>query len=1035
MRRLIAAAVGRARTVLLIFLALLVLGVSAYSTLPREAAPEVEVPIFFVSVFYQGITPEDAERLMLRPLERELQSVEGLDELYSWGGEGFALVRLDFDPGYDAREALSDVREQVDQAEPDLPPGAETPIVEEVDLSLFPVLTIHLSGPVAERSLIAIARDLRDRTEARPGVLEAEIQGDREDVLEVQVDPLALESYELSYGEVIGAIDRNNQLVAAGAMDTGAGRIAIKVPGTVEDVDDIRDTVVRAADGAIVRVADVAEVRQTYRDPDSFSRIDGHPALSLEVRKRTDANILAVAREAREVIAEAESLWPESVEVTYTQDMADDVADLLGDLENNVITAILLVVLVIVGTLGGRASLLVGLAIPGAFLTGLLVIQLLGYTLNIVVLFALILVVGMLVDGAVVVTELADRYIAEGRGRKDAFRAAAQRMAWPITSAIATTVAVFFPMLFWPGYVGEFVAYLPATVIITLLASLAMALIFIPTLGSVLGPRSVTSADQVAQIRAAEAGDFARLGGVTGGYVRMLRPLLRYPARTLLGTVLITGGVFGIYGIKGHGVDFFPDIEPKFVQVQVQARGDLSVWEADALVRQVEAELRGEPEIKTVHARTIGTQQARLAGDHAEDVIGVLQLQLTDWRLRAPAEEIVARLREIAAGIPGVVLQFREQERGISDEKPVQIHVSGAEGSTLQAAVADLRSIMDEVGGFTDVEDDRPLPGIELEVAFDREEAARFGVDVGLLGRGVQTLTDGVLLGTYRPDYTDEEVDIRLRIPAEQRHLQRLANLRLPTEQGLVPLVNFGAVTPVPATGLITKRNAERAYTVEADVAGGELVANRLEALRTALHEDGLDQRVDLRFAGESEDQAEAAAFLMRAFVLALLAIVAILLTQFNRIDHTLLVLSAIVFSTAGVLMALLIRGEPFGIVMSGIGVLALAGIVVNNNIVLIDTFGQLRREGVAPLDAALRTAAQRLRPVVLTAVTTVLGLLPMVLAWTVDFVGRDFHIGAPSTDYWVQLATAIAGGLLLATPLTLLFTPAMLVWAERRRE
>ncbi|MFO7953754.1 efflux RND transporter permease subunit [Thioalkalivibrio sp.] len=1032
MKSLIAWAVAHARTVLLFLLLILVLGATAYSIVPKEAAPEIDVPIFFVSVPYPGVSPEDAERLMLRPLERELQSLPGVDEMHSWAGEGFALVRLDFEPGWDNRRALSDLREEVDQVRPELPAGAEAPSVSEVDLSMFPVLTLNLSGPLDERTLVRLARDLRDRIEAIPGVLEADVGGDREEQMEVLVDPLVLETFELSFNELTRAIERNNRLVAAGALDTGAGRIPLRVPGTIDDVNDVLDTAIRVEGDAVVRVRDVAEVRQSYRDPEGFTRIDGQPSVSLEIRKASEANILEVVAAARATIEAERDDWPDSVEVTYLQDMARDVGDLLGDLENSVITAMLIVALVILAMMGARAALLVGLAIPGAFLGGILAIYLMGFTLNVVVLFGLILVVGMLVDGAVVVVELADRYVAEGMARADAFRAAAQRMAWPITTAIGTTLAVFAPMLLWPGMVGEFIVYLPATVMVTLTASLAMALVFIPALGSMIGQTRPINATQTRYVRAAEEGRYDELQGVTRAYIHLLQPLVRSPGWTLLGTLAVVFAAYALYASQGRGVEFFPQVEPDFVQVQVQARGDLSVWESDALMRRVEGRLQDVPEIRHVYARTIGTQLGRLQGDHAEDVIGLIQLELVNWRQRPSAREIVEDLRRRTGDLPGLRLQFRAQERGPSEGRPIVVEASGADPDRIVPVIRQLRAEMDRLGGFEDVTDDLPLPGVELEVRFNREQAARFGVDVPLLGDGVQLLTSGILLGTYRPDYSDEEVDIRLRLPAEQRHLQQLAGLSLPGAAGLVPIAHFAELVPVPATGLIKRRDGDRAYTLEADAAPGYLVDERQRTLESRMADMELDPEVQLHFRGQAEEQAEATSFLLGAFGLSLFLMLAMMVTQFNRFSQALLVLSAIVFSTAGVLLALIVRGEPFGIVMSGIGVLALAGIVVNNNIVLIDTYNEQRGRGLDTMEAVLRAASQRMRPVLLTAITTILGLLPMVLAWTVDFAGRDFYVGAPVTGFWVQLATAIAGGLLFATPLTLLFTPSALVLLDR---
>ncbi len=1033
MNTLIQAAIERSRTVLLLLLLILTAGGLAYVKIPKEAAPDVDIPIFFVSVTYSGISPEDSERLLVRPLERELQPVAGLKELTSRAGEGFALLRLDFEAGYDNRQAMADVREKVDLARGQLPSGTDEPQVMEVDLSMFPVLVTTLSGPVPERTLVRIARDLRDRLEALPGVLEVQIGGDREDVLEVIADPLVMETYRIPYQQLIEAIDRNNRLVAAGAMDTGAGRVTLKLPGVIESLEDVLELPVKVENGTVVTFGDVATGRRGFKDPEGFARINGQPGVALEIRKRAGANILDTVEQAKAVIAEAQSEWPETVRVDHLQDMAEDVRDLLGDLENNVITAVVLVMLTIVAALGGRSSWLVGLAIPGAFLGGILAIQLLGYTLNIVVLFSLILVVGMLVDGAIIVVEQADRYLAEGMARHEAFGRAATRMAWPVIAATATTLVVFLPMLFWPGMIGEFMFFLPATVLVTLGASLLMALIFIPVLGSLVGARDASRPEQVQRILAAERGDYSGLDGFTARYIRLLRILVAHPGQTLAIAILLTVGIYAAYAQFGRGLEFFPHVEPRFVQVQVQARGDLSVWEADKLVRSVEQRMLTVPEVHTVYARTIGIPRTRLLSDYAEDVIGMIQLELVDWRLRPPAEEILERLRADTADLPGILLQFREQEGGPQMGKPIQIELSGPDATALTQAVARLRVLMDRLGGFVDVEDDRSLPGVELRVEVQHREAARYGADIGLLGNAVQMVTQGIRLGGYRPDDADEEVDIRVRFPFDERNLAQLVNLRVPTVFGLVPINNFVEFNPAPKTGIIKRVDGQRTLTLTADAAPGYLVDQQVRRLQEALGAEPLPEEVQVRFRGQAEEQAEAIGFLLLAFSLSLFLMFLILVTQFNSLYQALLVLSAIVFSTAGVLLGLMLRQEPFGIVMSGVGVIALAGIVVNNNIVLIDTFNTLRRQGIDAVDAGLRTGAQRLRPVLLTTITTILGLMPMVLAITVDFLGRDFSIGAPSTQYWVQLATAISGGLLMATPLTLLLTPTLLVWGARR--
>ncbi|MEF2071704.1 efflux RND transporter permease subunit [Consotaella aegiceratis] len=1038
MHTLIEAAFSRSRTVLLILALILVAGTVAYRAIPKESSPDIPIPIMYVSVALEGISPEDAERLLIRPLETELSSLSGLDEMEAHAAEGFASVQLTFDAGFDSDDALTDVKDAVDRAKTDLPAEADDPVVTEINISLFPILTVVLSGPIPERTLVSLAKNLRDDIEALPGVLEVDIGGDRDELMEVLINPTVLETYNISFDTLVSQISRNNQLIAAGALDTGAGRIVLKVPGLIEDVNDVLNLPVKVSGQTVLTFRDVAIARRTFEDPEGFARIDGQPALALEIKKRTGANIIETVDDVRRVVAERRSDWPEAVHVQYTQDESEQVVTLLGDLQNNVISAIVLVMIVIVAALGLRSSILVGLSIPGSFLAGIAILWLSGYTMNIIVLFSLILVAGMLVDGAIVTTELADRRLLEGHKPKDAYAYAAQRMAWPIISSTATTLAVFLPLLFWQGIVGEFMKYLPITVLITLTASLFMALIFVPVLGGRIGKAQPLTEDQFQQMEAAEDGDLSRIHGWTGLYLKVLHTAAAAPLATLVIACCLLVGAFYGYAQYGRGVEFFPDIEPDFAQVQIRARDNLSIYEKDGLVRRVENRLLDLDEVQSVYARTLGPGQARQFGD---DVIGVIQLELNEWDQRRRADVIFDDIRQRVADIPGIEVQVQAQEQGPGSGKPIDLKLKGPDLDTLADAVAQVRAMMDDIGGFEDITDSRPLPGVEWQVKVDRKEAARFGADVTLLGQAVRLLTNGIEVSDYRPEDAEDEVAIRVRFPADDRTLERLEQLRIPTNDGLMPIRNFVTFAPSPKVDSIIRIDQRRVMSIESDVAPGLLANDEVVKLRSRIEAAGLPTGVDYEFGGEAEDQAEAASFLIGAFLTAIFLMFIILVTQFNSIYQSVLVMTAIIFSSAGVFYGLLITGRPFGVVMGGIGLIALAGIVVNNNIVLIDTYNDLRKRGQSPMEAVLRTGAQRLRPVFLTSVTTVLGLVPMVMGANVDFIARKIEFGAPSTQWWTELSAAIAGGLTFATTLTLILTPAMLMlgeslaaWWKRRR-
>ncbi|TWC28707.1 multidrug efflux pump [Pseudomonas sp. SJZ079] len=1012
MRTLIAAALDRSRTSLLLLLFLIVGGLAAYVAIPKESNPDVSIPIIYVVVTLEGISPEDAERLLVRPLEQELRSLEGIKEMRSVASEGSASVTLEFDAGFNAKQALADVREKVDSARSKLPEEAEEPRVNEVNVALFPVLSIGLSGPIAEPELVYVARQLKDNIEGIAEVLSVAIGGDREDLLEIVVDPQVLDSYGIDYNELFNLVTRNNRLVAAGSLDTGAGRMSMKVPGVIENLQDVLSLPIKVVGDSVVTFGDVASIQRTFKDPTGFARINGQPAIVLEVSKRSGANIIATIEQVKTLMQQAQPLLPEGLQVSYIMDQSQQVKSMLDDLLNNVLTAIVLVLILVVASMGMRSALLVGLTIPGAFLSGILLIWALGFTLNIVVLFSLILVAGMLVDGAIVVSELADRYLHQGQSPRQAWANAATRMAWPVIASTATTLVVFLPLLFWPGVVGQFMKYLPATVILCLLASLAMALVFLPVLGAVSGGQPQPLPSQASR------------GGQA--YRQLLDKLLKRPGLTLLGMLALIALIYAGYSRFNHGVEFFPEVEPESAQIWLRARGDLSVQEKDALLQRVEQRLLGMSEVKALYARSLAQPDGQLGAD----VIGTLQFQFVDWHQRRPAKQILADMSRRSADIPGVVLEFRAQEEGPSGGKPVKLQISSLDHDQADRWVEQLRATMQRLGGFKDIEDDRALPGIEWRLQVDREAAARFGADVLSVGNAVQLVTNGLKVATYRPEDATDEVDIRVRLPGNWRSLDQLGRLTLNTPSGQVPLANFVSLQPAPKVGTLRRVDGTRTITLQAELADGARLDERLQALREAMGE--VPAGVQLKFAGEDADQREAANFLATAFLMAIFLMTIILVTQFNSLYQALLVLSAIVLSTAGVLIGLLVNGQSFGIVMVGMGLIALAGIVVNNNIILIDTYNQLRHQGLAPREAALETGSLRLRPVLLTAVTTVLGLMPMVLGVNVDLLSPSLGVGAPSTQWWTQLSSAIAGGLSFATVLTLLLTPCLLVLGAR---
>lgn len=1029
MQALIDAALDRSRTVLMIFALIVLAGISVVLTIPKESSPDITVPFVYVSVSHDGISAQDADSLIYKPLERELRGLDGLKEMVSIATTGHLSVTLEFFTNTDIDQALVDVRQKVDDAKAELPQDSHEPRVMEINVALFPVAVVTLAGPVSETALYAVANDLQDRLEALPGVLEANIQGKREEIAEIIVDPALMDNYQLSMPELAALVSNNSSLVASEDLQEASGRFGIRIPGLVEGIDDILNMPVKVSGDQVVLFRDVAVGRLHYKDRSNTARVNGQAAVTIEIKKRIGSNIVETIDQVRNTIAEVEPYWPEGLKANVIQDASREIHTMLNDLFNNVLVATLMVLIIIVSSLGLRNSILVSLAIPGAFLMGLILLDASGNTVNIVVLFALILSVGMLVDGAIVVSEYADRRLAAGDSPKLAYATGAKRMAWPIIASTATTLAVFLPLLFWPGIVGDFMAYLPLTLLYTLSASLIMALIVIPALGSVIA-KAGSRQQQMTRILAAEEGRYDQLSAFTRGYVAVLSQALKRPLLVLLAAVLIMIGAFMLYGVKGHGVEFFPDVDVDIGLIDVRARGNLSINDRDALVRDVEALIFDMDEIKYIYSSSF----IRPPDDAAPDLVGRIQIELVDWEQRRPMNEILADIEQRSQQLPGLIVETKKQEGGPSSGADIQLQLTGMDSESILTMLDQMRDIFEQDPELKDIRDDRPLTGIEWQLDVNREEASRYGASISEAGGMVRMLTGGQVVGSFQPDFTDDEVDIVLRFPQSERTITNLDGFNITTAKGLVPVSQFMEKHAVPKSGDLVRIDGKRRYRLTANVKEGVNATEKIRQLADKMK--ALDWRaamVEPRFRGDFEQQQETGAFLGQAFFIAIFMMMTILVTQFNSFYQAGLIMSAIVLSIAGVLMGLLAKGEPFGIVMSGVGIIALAGIVVNNNIVLIDTYNRLKQQGLDAAEAALRTGAQRLRPVLLTSITTILGLIPMVMQWNIDLIHQHVSTGAPSSQWWTQLSTAIAGGLTLATLLTLILTPSLLVLADRK--
>ncbi|MGA0600854.1 efflux RND transporter permease subunit [Caulobacter sp. KR2-114] len=1030
---LIDGALKRRKVVLAVTLVMTFFGLLAYFQVPREAQPDITIPFVTVVVPYPGVSPEDAERLLVRPMEHELQSLQGLKEMNAEAREGVAVVSMEFEVNFNKDKVLEDVRAKVDLARSKFPPDALPPDIEESNISDEPVLGVVLSGPAPERTLYATARSLQDRLLGLPGVLSADIAGGREEVLEATIDPARMEAYNVTTTDLANVIGRNNQLVPAGDVQTRQGSFAVKLPGVVQSPKDILLLPIKKNGDKIVTVGDIGEVHRTFKEPTSIARYNGQRAFTLYVVKRPGSNLLDTIQAVRDTVNTEQKHWPPTIRSDYSFDQSEFIAHTLTMLESGLITATLLVMLIVIAALGVRQGIMVGAAIPTCFMITFLCLQAMHITLNQMVMFGLVLAVGILVDGGIVVVEYADRKMAEGLARGEAFAAAGKRMFWPVVNGTLTTLCAFLPFLFWNSIPGKFMSFLPLTLFFALSASIFVALIFTPALGSLVGRKQGVDLRHLAEIEKSEHGDPSQMTGFMGWYARTLTAAGRHPFIVTAGALAVMAAIIVPFAMNKHAVEFFLKQDPDHATVFVMARGNLSVEAANDLVRQVETRLIG---VKGVRAIDVRAGKLGGGGPNAppNDTIGRLQLEFVDFdgekKLGLRGVDIVDDIRKRLGETPGVLTELRLPQSGPPQGKDVQIQLQSQDTVALNKAADLVRAHLAADPQIVSLEDTRTSPGIEWNFAVDRVAAGRYGVDVLSVGQAIQFVTDGILVGKFRPDDAADELDIRVRFPPDARNLSAFDKLKISTPSGPVPASYFVKMAPAQQVTRIARRDAQRLVVVQANVQG--MAPNqKIDQLRPWLKAAAIDPSVRWKFRGADEEGQKAGVFFVTAMGVTLFLMFMILLWQFNSFYGVVVTLSAVVLTIMGVLLGvdlnLFHTFDYISVIMMGTGIVALAGVVVGHNIVLVDTFYQLRRAGYEADDAAVRAATQRFRPVMLTTVVTVIGLLPMMFQMHPDFRNGGFDYKAPGSEWWVQLSATVVWGLSFATLLTLFLTPAAL--------
>lgn len=1011
--------------VMVLILVIILTGTYAYMVMPRESFPEITIPNVIVSATYEGVAPSDIETLITMHIEKKLASISGVKEIRSYSSEGAASIICEFETDVEIESALQKVRDKVDEAKSDLPDDLDEPSVDEINFSEFPIMTVIISGPVGLVRLKEIADDFQDDFESIPGILQAPITGGLEREIRVTFEPERLAAYGLAVADLLQAVRTNNKNTPGGDMDIGVGNYLVKIPGEFKSPAEAKRLIVHTKDQKPVYITDVAEIRDGYEEAKTMARLNQSEAITVNIIKRSGVNLIEISDRVKEIIAEAQPSMPDGVNVSVVMDQSKDIKSMVSDLENSILSGLILVLLVVFFAMGFRNAAIVASSIPFSMLISFVIVKFSGLTLNMMVLFSMVLAVGMLVDNAIVIVENIYRHRQEGKTKLDAAITGTGEVITPVVASTMTTVAAFSPMVFWPGMVGEFMSFLPVTVIIALVSSLFVAMVINPTLAALF--------IKVSKHKQNPKPNFfmRRYGNVVQGAVA-------YPFFTVCFAVMFMVFIFALYGKFGSGVEFFPEVEPPRSFVDIAMPEGTNVNETDKLMKQIEEYASVYPDIRSLVTNvgtTGGTGEQMMTGEQVSPNIARMMMEFKDSRDRdIQPTKIMEELREKTHPMYQAEIKIVKEENGPPTGAPVSIELSGEHYSVLSELMHQVKEAIKTVPGLVNLKDDYVVARPEIEVKVNKERAALLGLSTSAVAAVIEAAVRGLEAGVYREG--NDEYDIIVQLPIERRkNLDALMNLRVINTSGeYVPLSSVADVSLSAGLGTIIRVDQKRVITITAD-AEGRLANDVLNDVKGILSSMVLPSGYKVAFRGEDEEQAEAQTFLTEAFLGALLLIALILVTEFNSIYKPLIVLSSVILSTMGVFIGLLILDKPFGIIMTGIGVISLAGVVVNNAIVLIDYIGQLRERGLSNEESIVQAGMVRLRPVLLTAISTILGLMPMAVGISFDFRALEWQQGTESMQWWGPMATAVIFGLSIATILTLVVVPAMVALGDKFSE
>jgi len=1104
-------ALNNKNTVYLIMLITVLFGAYSYVSLPKELFPEIKIPTIMVQTIYPGNPPVDIENLISRPLEKEIESVKGIKKLTSISSQDASSIFVEFNTDVEIKTAMQDVKDAVDKAKKDLPDDLlDDPAVEDIDFSEFPVINVNISGDFGMNELKDYAEDLSDEFESISEVSKVKITGITEREVSIHLDPFKMSALEVSYKNVEDAVSFENMSMSGGEIRVGDINRSIRMIGEFDKPEEIENIIVKAEKGNIVYLRDIGSVEYGFKERDSYARLNHQPVVALQVVKKSGENLLSTIDQVFEILENARktNIIPDNLVITITNDQSDQVKMQLSNLENSIILGIIFVVLVLFIFLGTRNSLFVGLAIPMSMVLSFLVMGVMDYKINMIVLFSLILALGMLVDNAIVVTENIYRYISKGYSVLEAAKQATGEVAVPIISSTATTLAAFFPLLFWKSIMGEFMSYMPITLMIVLTSSLFVALVIIPVIftkfykqgANMTLPNAKFTLTLVAAMLVLAALAFTQ--GITwvgsllvifatiglmnllfmsklalwfqnvalvwmeDTYLKFIQFALRRanPYLLIAGSFLLMFVTMGYYFGSNPKVEFFPSSDPKLINVIADLPISTDVAVTDSVMAVFEEKVFEllEPDmdivesVLTITGKGAVGQNEGFTGRGGSPNRGLITINFVDFDKRdgKNTNDILDHIANSMVGYyPGITLSVERQREGPPTGKPINIEISGKEFQKLFDLTDEIRAEINKanIPGIEELQIDLDREKPELLINIDREKTRRYGLSTAQVGDVIRTALFGKEISDYKSG--EDEYKIVMKLDDKYRdNISNLINQRITfrsQSSGKIVQVPISAVADFEYSstyGAITRIDRERVVTIYSNVLQG-FNANEINTdLKKIMQNFEMPPGYKYSFTGEQEEQAESMAFLSTAMLIALALITIILVSQFNSFIKPAIIMFTVVLSTIGVFGGLATFKMDFIVIMTGIGIVSLAGVVVNNGIVLIDYIGLLKQrkrkemgleEGAdLPVDIAKQCIVDagktRLRPVLLTAITTILGLMPLATGLNIDIIGfldhfdANIYFGGDNATFWGPMSWTVIFGLSFATFLTLVIVPSM---------